>query len=30
MITREEAWALLTKYNQEAYHLRHAQVVVTT
>jgi predicted hydrolase (HD superfamily) len=27
MITREEAWALLIKYNQEGFHLRHAQVV---
>jgi predicted hydrolase (HD superfamily) len=27
MITREEAWALLTKYNQETFHLRHAQIV---
>jgi predicted hydrolase (HD superfamily) len=27
MISREEAWALLTKYNREAFHLRHAEVV---
>jgi predicted hydrolase (HD superfamily) len=27
MITREEAWALLTKYNRKDFHLRHAQVV---
>jgi predicted hydrolase (HD superfamily) len=27
MITRDEAWALLTKYNREDFHLRHAQVV---
>ncbi|MDR1332724.1 MAG: hydrolase [Tannerella sp.] len=27
MISREEAWALLTKYNQEDFHLRHAQIV---
>jgi predicted hydrolase (HD superfamily) len=27
MITREEAWALLTTYNQETFHLRHAQTV---
>jgi predicted hydrolase (HD superfamily) len=27
MITREEAWALLTKYNREDFHLRHAQTV---
>ena len=27
MITREEAWALLTKYNRKDFHLRHAQTV---
>jgi predicted hydrolase (HD superfamily) len=27
MITREEAWALLTKYNREDFHLQHAQIV---
>ncbi|MDR1273789.1 MAG: hydrolase [Odoribacteraceae bacterium] len=27
MISRDEAWALLTRYNQEAFHLRHARVV---
>jgi predicted hydrolase (HD superfamily) len=27
MITREKAWALLTKYNREDFHLRHAQVM---
>jgi predicted hydrolase (HD superfamily) len=27
MTTRAEAWALLTKYNREDFHLRHAQVV---
>jgi predicted hydrolase (HD superfamily) len=27
MINREAAWALLTKYNREAFHLRHAQIV---
>jgi predicted hydrolase (HD superfamily) len=27
MITREEAWALLTKYNREDFHLQHAQTV---
>lgn len=26
-MTREEAWALLTEYNQEAFHLRHAVTV---
>ena len=27
MPTREEAWALLTKYNTEDFHLRHAETV---
>ncbi|MDR2809275.1 MAG: hydrolase [Tannerellaceae bacterium] len=27
MISREEAWALLTRYNREEFHLRHAQIV---
>jgi predicted hydrolase (HD superfamily) len=27
MVTRKEAWALLTKYNKDDFHLRHAQVV---
>lgn len=27
MVTREEAWELLTKYNQEEFHLQHAQCV---
>ncbi len=27
MITREEAWALLTQYNKEPFHLRHALTV---
>ncbi|MDR1406468.1 MAG: hydrolase [Tannerella sp.] len=27
MISREEAWALLTEYNKETFHLRHAQTV---
>jgi len=27
MPTREEAWALLTKYNKEDFHLRHAETV---
>ncbi|MEA4965717.1 MAG: hydrolase [Oscillospiraceae bacterium] len=26
-MTREEAWALLTKYNQEPFHLQHAETV---
>lgn len=26
-ITWEEAWELLTKYNKDAFHLKHAQVV---
>ena len=26
-LTREEAWKLLTKYNKESFHLKHAQVV---
>lgn len=26
-LTREEAWTLLTKYNQEPFHLRHALTV---
>ncbi len=26
-ITREEAWALLTEYNKEEFHLKHAQIV---
>ncbi len=26
-ITREEAWELLTEYNKDAFHLKHAQVV---
>ena len=27
MITRDEAWELLTKYNKEQFHLRHALTV---
>ena len=27
MITRDEAWSLLTEYNQEAFHLKHAQTM---
>jgi predicted hydrolase (HD superfamily) len=27
MITKEEAWALLTKYNREDFHMQHAQIV---
>ena len=26
-MTRQEAWELLTKYNKEEFHLKHAQVV---
>lgn len=26
-MTRSEAWALLTKYNQDPFHLKHAQTV---
>jgi predicted hydrolase (HD superfamily) len=26
-MNRQEAWALLTEYNQEAFHLQHARVV---
>ena len=26
-MTREDAWALLTEYNQEPFHLKHAQIV---
>lgn len=26
-MNREEAWALLTEYNQESFHLQHAKVV---
>jgi len=26
-MTRDEAWALLTKYNQEPFHLQHARTV---
>ncbi len=29
-MTREEAWALLTEYNQDPFHLEHAQVVENT
>jgi predicted hydrolase (HD superfamily) len=25
--TREDAWALLTQYNQDEFHLKHAQIV---
>ncbi|MGO5075790.1 HDIG domain-containing metalloprotein [Clostridium sporogenes] len=30
MITREEAWDLLTKYNKEAFHIQHALTVEST
>lgn len=26
-ITREQAWALLTEYNKDEFHLKHAQIV---
>lgn len=26
-ITREEAWALLTAYNKEPFHLKHGETV---
>ena len=26
-ITREEAWALLTEYNKEPFHLKHGETV---
>lgn len=29
-MTREDAWDLLTEYNQEEFHLRHAQIVEKT
>ncbi|WP_310603684.1 hydrolase [Anaerosporobacter sp.] len=29
-MTREQAWNLLTEYNQEAFHLEHAQIVEKT
>lgn len=29
-MTREEAWELLTEYNQEEFHLEHAQIVENT
>lgn len=29
-MTREEAWELLTEYNQDEFHLRHAQTVENT
>ena len=29
-MNREEAWALLTEYNQEEFHLKHAQTVENT
>jgi predicted hydrolase (HD superfamily) len=30
MITREEAWKLLTEYNREAFHIQHALTVEAT
>ena len=29
-MTKEEAWALLTEYNKEEFHLEHAQIVGST
>ena len=29
-MTREEAWELLTEYNQDEFHLEHAQIVEQT
>lgn len=29
-MTRDEAWALLTEYNQDPFHLEHAQIVEGT
>ena len=29
-MTRDEAWALLTEYNQDPFHLEHAQTVENT
>ncbi|SHM66728.1 Predicted hydrolase, HD superfamily [Anaerosporobacter mobilis DSM 15930] len=29
-MTREEAWELLTKFNQDEFHLEHAQIVENT
>ncbi len=29
-MTREDAWNLLTEYNKEEFHLRHAQIVEST
>lgn len=29
-MTREEAWELLTEYNEDAFHLEHAEVVENT
>ena len=28
--TRDDAWALLTEYNQDPFHLEHAQIVEQT
>ena len=30
MISREEAWALLTEYNQDPFHLKHALILEDT
>ncbi len=29
-MTRDDAWALLTEYNQDAFHLEHAQIMEQT
>ena len=29
-LTRDEAWALLTRYNKDAFHLHHAETVEKT
>ena len=30
ILTRDDAWALLTEYNQDPFHLEHAQIVEQT
>ena len=29
-LTRDEAWALLTRYNKDTFHLHHAETVEQT
>ena len=29
-LTRDEAWELLSRYNKDAFHLHHAEVVEKT